>query len=256
MNLTELSKKIDSAPSLDFGTIFSNSIELFKKTWGQGILMLLLNILLVLPAIIILYIPIIAAAVSANPESDVQVNNVSAVSMVAFALLFIPVMIFVQALTIGLNAGFYRVIKDKDSGVLGQDSNLFQFLKKDQIGKLFMLSMMSFGITILAMLLCYLPVFYVAVPVSLIPVILAFNSELTPSEIVKASFKLGNKKWLLIFGLAVVSYLLSQIVGLLLCGIGIFFTASFIYLPNYFVYKEAVGFKDATENPQIATTEF
>lgn len=256
MNLTELSNKITNAPNLDFGTIFGNSIELFKKTWGQGIIMLLLNIVLVLPALVVLYIPIIVAAASGIPESEIQAGNLSPWYMVVFFLLFIPVMTLVQTITLGLTAGFYRIVKDKDLEEFGQEANLFMFLKKDYLGKLFMLSVISLGITLIAVLLCYFPVFYVAVPIGLIPIILAFNPELTASEIVKAAFKLGNKKWLLLFGLAVVAYLLAQIIGLLLCGIGIFFTASFVYLPYYLVYKEAVGFEDSSKISQIETTEF
>jgi len=256
MNLTELSTKIANAPNLDFGTIFGNSIELFKKTWGQGVIMLLLNMVLILPALIILYIPIIVAAASGIPESEIQAGNLSPWYMIVFFLLFIPVMAVAQTITIGLTAGFYRIVKDKDLNESRSDSNLFMFLKKDNLGKLFMLSVFSLGITIGAVLLCYFPVFYVAVPIGLFSVVLAFNPELTAKEIVKASFKLGNKKWLLLFGLIIVASLLSQIVGLLLCGIGIFFTASFVYLPYYLVYKEAVGFEDSSKISQIETTEF
>ena len=37
MNLENLAQHIQSRPDLDFGTIFSRSIELFKKVWLQGI---------------------------------------------------------------------------------------------------------------------------------------------------------------------------------------------------------------------------
>lgn len=256
MNLSELSTKITNAPNLDFGTIFGNSFELFKKTWGQGTIMLLLNMVLILPALIILYIPIIVAAASGIPESEIQAGNLSPWYMIVFFILFIPIMAIVQTITIGLTAGFYRIVKEKDLNESRSDSNLFMFLKKDTLGKLFMLSVFSLGITIGAVLLCYFPVFYVAVPIGLFSVVLAFNPELSAKEIVKAAFKLGNKKWLLLFGLMIVASLLSQIVGLLLCGIGIFFTASFVYLPNYLVYKEAVGFEDSSKISQIETTEF
>ena len=70
----------------------------------------------------------------------------------------------------------------------------------------------------------------------------AFNPELSVGDIVKASFKLGHKKWLLAFGLILVSLLLAQIVGMLLCGIGTLFTAAFVYHPTYLIYKEVIGF--------------
>ena len=72
----------------------------------------------------------------------------------------------------------------------------------------------------------------------------AFNPEFSVGEIVKGSFAIGNKKWLLVFGLLIVSSLLAQIVGMILCGIGVFFTAAFVYHPIYLVYKNVVGFED------------
>lgn len=79
-------------------------------------------------------------------------------------------------------------------------------------------------------------------------VIFAFNPELSTSEIVKAGFKLGNKKWLLTFGLIIISGLIAEIIGLLMCCVGIFVTASFAYLPAYFIYKESVGFDENNDN--------
>ena len=36
-------KQIDDAKNLDFGTVFSQCIELFKKVWLQGLIVLILN---------------------------------------------------------------------------------------------------------------------------------------------------------------------------------------------------------------------
>lgn len=257
MNLTELSNKISNAPALDFGNIFSEAIELFKRTWGQGVLLLLLNMILVFPAVLILYIPIIAAAAaSGSTELEMQAGNLSPWYMIFFFLLFIPVMALVQTITLGLTAGFYKIVKEKDlNDEIGEQASLFMFLKKPYLGKLFLLSLISLGIALLAALLCYLPIIYVMVPLGLFAVIFAFNPELSAKEIVKSAFQLGNKKWLLIFGLVVVTSLLAQVVGLLLCGIGVIFTASFAFLPNYLVYKKTVGFEDSTEISEIGTTE-
>ena len=61
MNTIEiLQQKINEAKDLDFGTIFSTSIELFKKVWLQGFVVLLLNMLLMLPFYILMYVPLIA----------------------------------------------------------------------------------------------------------------------------------------------------------------------------------------------------
>jgi uncharacterized protein (DUF927 family) len=82
-------------------------------------------------------------------------------------------------------------------------------------------------------------------------VIYAFNPDLSISEIIKLSFDLGNKKWLITFGIVIVASLLAGIVGMLMCLVGIYITASFSYLPPYLIYKDVVGFEDENENPQI-----
>ncbi|MBQ0788328.1 MAG: hypothetical protein KBT69_12555, partial [Oceanihabitans sp.] len=71
------------------------------------------------------------------------------------------------------------------------------------------------------------------------------------SEIVKSGFALGNKKWLISFGLIIVSSLLASMVGMIMCFIGIFVTASFAYIPAYYIYKESIGFDSEEENKQI-----
>ncbi len=128
---------------------------------------------------------------------------------------------------------------------------IIYFFKKKYIGKILKLALASIGIYLLAMLLCVLPVFYVLVPMSYFSVVFAFNPELSTSEILKASFGIGNKKWLLSFGLILIAAILAEIIGLLMCFIGIFVTASFVYLPIYFVYKEVIGFDDSSELNQI-----
>jgi len=41
---------------------------------------------------------------------------------------------------------------------------------------------------------------YIVVPLSFIIAFLAFNEDLSDKKLVKASFRLGNKNWLVIFG--------------------------------------------------------
>src|SRR5690606_2459382 len=124
----------------------------------------------------------------------------------------------------------------KDLNIAASD-DYFHFFKKHYIVKILKLSLASVGISILAAMLCGLPLIYVIVPISFFSIMFAFNPELSVTDIVKASFALGNKKWLLAFGLTIVASLLAEIIGLLMCCIGIFVTMSFVHLPKYFIYK-------------------
>lgn len=241
--ITSLSEKINNAKTLDFGTLFSQCIELFKKVWVQGLVMLLLTIAFIIPFYIIIYLPLIAMGFFEDQMTGYN-NDPELIFMIPFILLILVFSIFAMIVTFGMKASFYRICKIKDLNEAKSD-DYFYYLKRPHLGKVITLSLMSFGISLLAVLLCVLPIIYVVVPIALINVVFAFNPEMKASDIVKASFNLGNKKWLITFGLIIIAGLLAEIVGFMLCFIGIFATASFAYLPAYFIYKESVGFEDS-----------
>ncbi len=60
----------------------------------------------------------------------------------------------------------------------------------------------------------------------------------------KSSLNLGNKLWLTAFGLIIFSSMLAQTVGMAMCCIGVFATVSFVHIPMYYLYKDAIGFDD------------
>lgn len=249
MLFAEIQSRIANARELDFGTIFNQSIELFKKVWLQGLLTLIITGAMMVPFYILLYLPMIAMGVI-DPESFQPGRDPNVLIMLPFFLFMIVFMFFAMFLSFTMQAAFFKICRQKDLNLVASD-DYFYFFKKRYVGKVFKLSLASVGISLLATLLCVLPLFYVMVPLSFFSVMFAFNPELSASDIIKASFDLGNKKWLLTFGLVIVSSILAQIVGLLMCCIGIFVTAYFVYLPVYFIFKEVVGFDDSSELNQI-----
>lgn len=249
MSASQLFKKIEKSTPVDFGDTFSKSIDLFKKVWVQGFLHLLITLLVVLPLIFVIYIPIFALAGLAgyeggNAYGDYPSEELSVGLVILFIVLVLVISIITTALQFGITAHYYRVCKQVDLG-LSETSSYFMFLKGKYFGKILVIAIATFGIVLLAALLCYLPVFYVMVPLQLLGVIFAFNPDLSANDLIKASFKLGNKIWLVAFGLILISSILSQLVGMLLCFVGIFFTASFIYIPIYYMYKNTIGFEDS-----------
>lgn len=237
--------KIKNARPLDFGTVFSDSIELFKKTWLQGFLLQLFSIIIVLPLIGVIYLPIIGMvlAQSENGYNDADAFSDFFAGMSFIYILFIIAAIFaLSAIAFALKAGFFRIMNKLDFNEQVSISDFFYFFKAKYFSKTFMLMLASFGIAVLAVLLCYLPVFYVMIPLSYFTLIFAFNPDLSTKDIIKIGFKLGNKKWFLTFALMIVSGFLAEIVGLLMCGIGLLFTIAFVYHPMYLVYKNVIGF--------------
>jgi len=241
--------KINRAERLDFGNILGESFELFKKTWIHGFILQLVLFIIMLPLIMVIYVPIFTVLIAQAKNGYAEPDAFSGifVGMSFFYILFMIVAIFaLSAIQFALNAGFFRMMKKLDFDETVQTSDLFFFFKTSYFSKTFLLVLASVGIAIIAALLCYLPIFYVMVPLTYFGFIFAFNPELSVNDIIKISFKLGNKKWLISFGLMIVASLMSQIVGLILCGIGVLFTAAFVYHPFYLIYKSVVGFENET----------
>ncbi|AUC83550.1 hypothetical protein [Lacinutrix sp. Bg11-31] len=244
MNFSEIEKKIEANKVLDFGTIFNKSIELFKKSWMHGLSLQLVAFVIIIPFILIFYIPFVMAIVANSENGQMNPDDMS-VLLGGFSILYMGVFIIgillLSVVTVAMRAAFFKDLASIDRGETVSFKSLFYFFKTPYLTNISLLMLASMAISIVAMLLCYLPLFYVMVPMSFFIVIFAFNPELTVSEIIKLSFKLGHKKWLITFGLVMVSSLLASMVGMLLCGIGIIVTAAFADHPLYFIYKEVIG---------------
>lgn len=240
----EIFKKIESANKPDFGDVLSKSFELFKKVWVEGMLHLLVTMGAVLPFALLIYVPVIGMAIEAEGRPHFNpFHEYPPVFIVGYGLMVLVFAFLANAISYAVVAHFYKVCQRADTGSPAEVGGYFVFLQRHFV-KLLVLTLASFGIALLATLLCYLPIFYVMVPLQLAVVIFAFNPELSVSEIIKASFKLGNRFWLIGFGLIIVAGLISQL-GVILCGVGVFATAYFAYIPLYYFYKVSIGFDEA-----------
>ena len=252
-----LLKKISNAKELDFGTVFSESIELFKKTWLQGFLLKLFTIVVMLPLIIVLYIPLIGMFIvqQQNGEIDPEAFNAFFASMsIAYVLFVIVGALVLGAVSLALNAGFFRIMKKLDFNEQVVTSDFFYFVKGTYLSKTFMLMLVTILISIPAALLCYIPLIYAMVPMSFFLMIFAFNPDLGIGDIVKVGFKIGNKKWLITFGLLVVSYILIVALTFITCGLGSLFLSPFMFHPIYLIYKSVIGFDEGSEMETIGTS--
>lgn len=254
MTLSEIQQKISNAPSLDFGDIFNKSIELFKKGWLYGLLLQLFILVITLPFIIVLYVPLMAAIIAQSKSGQFDTDIFS--SLFAGFTVFYLVLFFLGILAatvfqLALQAAFFRIIRHIDEGKEVNASDLFYFLKGNYFGSVTLLMLATILISLIAALLCYVPLIYAIIPISFFTIVFAFNSEMSIGDIVRVSFNLGTKKWLISFGLFIVAYFIVIILTLLTCGIGSLFLSPFVYLPLYFVYKQVIGFEDSSEINQI-----
>ena len=238
MNFKEIASKIVESDPLDFGSIFSKSIELFKQVWVQGFVIVLLTFVIMIPFYILMYIPLIIAGVT-DPEM-LRSEEVPPEVIIPLAIIMPIVFLGIMAVGFMLNAAFLRICKIKDLN-LSESDNYFHYFKKEYVSKTVILALMALGLMLLGVLACGIGVFYMVVPISLVPAFLAFDKELSAQEILKSSFSLGNKNWLVIFGLIIVMGIIAEL-GVLLCFVGILFTAMLAKIPVYYMYKDAIGF--------------
>jgi hypothetical protein len=242
-----LSKKIDNAKALDFSDLFDSIFALFKKVWIKGFLVVLLIVVFAMG------INIVFSLIGLAPQNTMPFGGYDINTFVDFysksIILSIPQTILVSTISMALVAAFYRICRNHVMGVTEPD-DYFYFFKKAYFSKLLMLGIIHTGIAVVAQFLLFIPYIYVFVPLSYFTIIFANNPELSEAEIVKASFKLGTKKWLISFGTLFVAGIIAML-GILGCGIGLLFTMSIIYLPVFFIYKEVVGFDTTSEIEQI-----
>ncbi|WP_421801811.1 hypothetical protein [Flagellimonas sp.] len=237
MNFTNLSQRINQSAPVEFGTVFNNSVELFKKVWLQGFITLVLTFVSILPFYLMIYLPMIAMGISDPDAFDHQKMPPAFAGLMS---LIMPIF-SVGVMTVGvcLNAAFLRICRKYDLNESGKDDYFFYF-KKEYLIKALILSLIMIGLSLLGLLACGLGIIYLIVPMSLFPAFFAFDKELSAMEIVKSGFALGNKNWLMIFLLVLVAGLVSQL-GVILCLVGVLLTAMFSKIPVYFIYKDAVG---------------
>ena len=211
-----------------------------------------------LPIIIILYIPLVGmmmASSSGGYYDPSELESFFAGFSLIYILFIFAGIIVLGAVAFALKAGFFRIVKKLDHGEQVTTSEFFYFLKGKYLQKALVLVLISAGIGFVAMMLCVLPIFYVMVPMTFFGVFFAFHPDLSTSDVVSASFAIGNKKWLLVFGLMIVIGMVLWLLSYITCGLGNLFLAAFMHLPIYLVYKEVIGFDDTTEIDDIGLIE-
>jgi len=246
--------KIQNSKPIDFGDLFNTSLNLFKKVWLQGFLLQLLSIIIMLPFIILFYMPYFNMVLenSSNGVMDSVALSQALVDEYGASLVWIYLlMVAVSVVSSLLYLGFYKIIKAMDHGELFVISDFFYFFKAPYVGKAIVFLLAYLGITILAALLCLFPLIYVIVPLLFMLPFFVYNTHLSNLEIIKLAFSLGHKKWGLTFLTLILNSILLYVVILVTCGVGSLFFSFFLYLPQYIIYKKVIGF----ETPESAFQE-
>lgn len=265
--LSSLQEKIDNVKELDFGDILSRTIDLFKKTWLQGFIMILLVMVVMVPFFIALFMPTYSSVIEQVQSGDYDPNDGSSLLQNqpdSFRYMILGLTFFISFVSTGLMAGFYRIVKRIDFEESYGFSDFFHFYKAKNLGKIFAIAAFSLLIALINFAFeKFLPPvaatmfnsalsIILSVYTALFVVIFAFNPHLESSDFFTLSFKLGSKKWFLLFGLMFVTVIIGML-GAIACFVGMFFTLSIVYLPTYLVYKDVFGFDNVSAIDKIGT---
>ena len=248
-----LLNKIQTSKSIDFGELFNESLSLYKKVWAQGLLMQLFSIVIMLPFLISLYLPYFSLALDGELSQNIGTEDLSRALVEEYgtSLIWIYLIMFLVGIISSLfYLGFYRIVKEMDHGNSFVMSDFFYFFKGPVLAKAIGLLLAYTGISILAALLCFFPLIYAVVPLMFMLPVFVYNSHLSISEIIKVAFALGNKKWGITFLILILNIVLIYVITFLTCGLGALFFSCFIYLPQYIIYKNVIGFDTPESTPQ------
>ena len=245
LTLQTILNKIQNSKSIDFGDLFNETLGVFKKVWVQGLLLQLFSILVMLPFIVVFYVPYFSLILQSSKNQSGDYNEFNETFFEEFGLYMILAYLAIFVLSVVsslIYLGFYRIVKEMDHGNPYVLSDFFYFFKSPLLGKSVGVLLAYIGISILAALLCFFPLIYAIIPLMFMLPIFAFNPHLTTYEIIKAAFALGNKKWGITFLILILNTILLYVVSFVTCGLGALFMSCFLYLPQYIIYKKVIGF--------------
>lgn len=250
-------QKVAHSQKVDFGGVLTNCVALFKKTWQQGAMHVAIVMAGVIPLIILIYGPILwwsemqrSSYYDYNGDYTYVSNEPNVLFILIWILVVLVVVVLVQTLGMGITAHFFKVCRIIDMDTGEPTGDYFEFFRGGNLKRLILTALVAMCISILAVSLCYLPIFYAIVPLQLMVPIFAFNPKLSVSDIVKGAFKLGNKHWIYVFGFYIVASQVAQL-GVILCIVGVVFTASIVHLPVYYFYKDTIGFDEKETGPEL-----
>jgi len=244
-------ERIENSKSIDFGNVISKSFELYKKVFSQGIIHSLVALGVAIPLLLIVYVPLAPIYIEmlqtgGDPYYAERAFEDYGVIMIVIWYFFVFIMSFIlQIVNMSIFGHFYKLLKKEDLGTNEDIGGYFDLLK-NHFGKLLLLTLATFGIALLAALLCYLPIFYVIVPLHWLFPIFVFNEKLTVRQIINAAFKFGNKNWGILFGLGFVCHIISSL-GAFACYVGLIATLFFSYVATYITYRDSIGFEETDE---------
>ncbi len=241
-------QKIEQSSKPNFSDVISKSFDMFKLVFKEGLIHSLISLAIAIPFLLIIYIPVLPAYIDMIQHAGEYgyqptfFKDMSPVLIVVWVLFVFVFSFLLQVVNVSVLGHFLKLVKNKDLGTNDTIGGYFS-IAKEHFGKILLLSLATMGIAILATMLCYFPIIYAMVPLTIITPIFVFNPEMSVGDLVKASFKLGNKYWGVLFGIIFIASLIATL-GMIACYIGFVATMAYNYVAYYYIYKDTIGFDE------------
>ncbi len=233
---------------LDFGTVFNNAFENYKKIalYAGSMLLVFTVILMVVFAVILISIYGIPKLMDVLKPENLKVLSTSSdfiIANLAFNILF-------SSFTSPFFAGLINMVHSAKMDEEFHVSTAFKFYKtpyfKELFGATFIISILNVisttlidysGFQLLSILIS------IAITIfTLLTIPLIIFSDLKAISAIKSSCIIVSKQPMILFGLMAMGFLFS-IAGMIGCFIGLFFTFPFMYSMYYSIYESIIGFE-------------
>lgn len=249
---------------LDFGSVFNDAFEIYKRTALMSGLAMLLFAIVVFALVLGGFGIVAAAGGDMSFMADFSQGQMSVVGR----LIYMGVMCVLAALSAPFSASLIRMAHLADKGEDVSFSNAFDCFKAPYFMPLFLEALIvsfftvfistaiqiAFPLNIIMGLLgSVINIVISVLMVMAVPLIVFGN--LKPIEAIQNSAMVVSKSPLIIIGLLIVSGILAC-VGVIAFCLGVFFTVPIVFATYYAIYKHSVGVEQREEFEDIGATEF
>lgn len=221
-----------TTPQKDSSNVLAHAFGIYKKGIGYAVLLIVLTyigsyILSLLAQLITGFDALeMQAEMRSNPGGSLSIFSLPGASP------FIGLLTLLGLVLYPLNAGFLYICNKINFNEKIEISDLFIGYKQNT-AQIILFGFLT-SIIMLSFLLCFLPGLFL-VPMFFLGLPYVFFENKTAVEGLTKSFELAKQNYWPIWVIAVLSALIS-IAGVILCGIGILLTISFVYAGMYSAY--------------------
>ncbi|MFD0861720.1 hypothetical protein ACFQ1M_05845 [Sungkyunkwania multivorans] len=251
---------IEQTNNLEFGKVFEDAFELYKKIFLQ----LLLGILVVAVIAGAIYFVVFFALFGNIFEQAVtDPDDFAALSQSWPYLLKTSLLGFVLGLLVApISAGFYKMCEVGYRNETPEIGILFRYYKQPYFNHIIVAASIVAIVTLAITLPTqYFGLAFIQVPLSIIISVLTLCiypliifRDYDGVEAIKDSIRIGGKHFLMILLLLIVGFICSMI-GLVACLIGVLFTLPFIYTMMFSIYHNIVNIEETSDIDLIGTPE-